>query len=53
MTLDSSSSPLINNYAPVNYRQQTSGDVFGGHYPIQTASGIALFYFYQLSLLSI
>lgn len=40
MTLDSSSSPLISNYAPVNYRQQTSGDVFGGQYPIQTPQGI-------------
>ncbi|XP_070505262.1 peroxisomal membrane protein PEX13 [Chironomus tepperi] len=41
MTLNSSSSsPLISNYAPVNYRQQTNGDVFGGQYPIQTPQGV-------------
>lgn len=45
MTLNSSSSsPLISNYAPVNYRQQTNGDVFGGQYPIQTPQGITLLY---------
>lgn len=40
MTLDSSLSPLTNNYSPVNYRQQTNADVFGGHFPIQTPSGV-------------
>ncbi|KAL7044399.1 hypothetical protein ACKWTF_001905 [Chironomus riparius] len=41
MTLNSSSSsPMISNYAPVNYRHQTNGDVFAGQYPIQTPQGI-------------
>lgn len=43
MTLDSSTMPLANNYAPANFRQQTNGmmggDVFGGPYQIQTPSG--------------
>ncbi|KAG5675116.1 hypothetical protein PVAND_005045 [Polypedilum vanderplanki] len=43
MTLDSTTLPLANGYAPVNYRQQVNmggSDVFGGPYQIQTPSGI-------------